>query len=431
MGAGKSSSAIWHINHSEDRFLYCTPYLTEVDRILKECSAKRFSQPMSGKSGKGGKKYSLVNLMRERRNIATTHALFGQLDERIEDDDEQIVVSPEIIGLAKEGEYSLVIDEAYDVIQDADLNDRDIEMMMDAGLIGIARDNNQLYVTEAGEEYAAVGRNHKKDLENIRKHTIIAHGKGKFSSLIYPPEIFGAFKDVYILTYMFDGSVMQSYFNMNGLDYKRIGVKHLDDHYEFFDGETEIPDYVLGIRDKIYVYDDQRLNDIGRLPWTLSDSWYDKHDDDAGSGMVRRNTRTFIRKCMVGLDESSEKDYIMWTVYKKYCGSIIERYVTKKTFVSVGTKATNMYADRKYLAFLVNMFMNPNLKHTFEKMGVSYNEDNYALSSLVQWVWRSAIRNGEPIKIYIPSKRMRELFIGWLDDITAQAAAQRVELAGV
>jgi hypothetical protein len=42
--------------------------------------------------------------------------------------------------------------------------------------------------------------------------------------------------------------------------------------------------------------------------------------------------------------------------------------------------------------------------------------DMYALSSLIQWVWRSAIRDGKPIILYVPSSRMRGLLIKWLND---------------
>ncbi|MEG2695893.1 MAG: hypothetical protein RR966_15745, partial [Acinetobacter sp.] len=43
-------------------------------------------------------------------------------------------------------------------------------------------------------------------------------------------------------------------------------------------------------------------------------------------------------------------------------------------------------------------------------------EDIFALSEMVQWVWRSAIREGNPINIYVPSSRMRDLLERWLED---------------
>jgi len=34
---------------------------------------------------------------------------------------------------------------------------------------------------------------------------------------------------------------------------------------------------------------------------------------------------------------------------------------------------------------------------------------------MVQWVFRSRIRNGEPVDLCILSKRMKQLFIEWLE----------------
>ena len=41
----------------------------------------------------------------------------------------------------------------------------------------------------------------------------------------------------------------------------------------------------------------------------------------------------------------------------------------------------------------------------------------YAISTLIQWVFRSAIRKGEEVWLYLPSRRMRELFTEWLDNL--------------
>ena len=43
------------------------------------------------------------------------------------------------------------------------------------------------------------------------------------------------------------------------------------------------------------------------------------------------------------------------------------------------------------------------------------DEDLYGLSEMIQWIWRSRIRNGEKINIYVPSIRMRTLLKSWLD----------------
>jgi hypothetical protein len=34
---------------------------------------------------------------------------------------------------------------------------------------------------------------------------------------------------------------------------------------------------------------------------------------------------------------------------------------------------------------------------------------------MLQWLWRSRVRNGEPVTVFIPSARMRGLLQRWLD----------------
>ena len=51
----------------------------------------------------------------------------------------------------------------------------------------------------------------------------------------------------------------------------------------------------------------------------------------------------------------------------------------------------------------------------FRDQGITLNEDLYVLSQMLQWIWRSAIRRGERISVYVPSRRMRQLLIDFLE----------------
>ena len=55
----------------------------------------------------------------------------------------------------------------------------------------------------------------------------------------------------------------------------------------------------------------------------------------------------------------------------------------------------------------------------YELHGIEVDEDTYALSIMVQWIWRSAIRDGQEVYLYIPSSRMRNLLINWMNEITS------------
>ncbi|GED72543.1 hypothetical protein BRE01_62450 [Brevibacillus reuszeri] len=63
------------------------------------------------------------------------------------------------------------------------------------------------------------------------------------------------------------------------------------------------------------------------------------------------------------------------------------------------------------------MYLKPYVTGFFHDKGVKVNEDLFATSEMLQWLWRSAIREGREITLYIPSSRMRRLLINWLNDI--------------
>ena len=57
--------------------------------------------------------------------------------------------------------------------------------------------------------------------------------------------------------------------------------------------------------------------------------------------------------------------------------------------------------------------MHPIEKSFFQDHDITVSEDKLAVSDLLQWVWRSRIRNGESINLYMPARRMRELLEKW------------------
>ena len=48
-------------------------------------------------------------------------------------------------------------------------------------------------------------------------------------------------------------------------------------------------------------------------------------------------------------------------------------------------------------------------------MTSTFDKDLWALSNMIQFVFRSRLRKGESINLYVPSSRMRELFLKWLN----------------
>jgi hypothetical protein len=56
------------------------------------------------------------------------------------------------------------------------------------------------------------------------------------------------------------------------------------------------------------------------------------------------------------------------------------------------------------------------IKNFFSKHEVEVNVELFALSELLQWLFRSRIRTDQPIQVYIPSIRMRTLLEQYLNN---------------
>ena len=106
---------------------------------------------------------------------------------------------------------------------------------------------------------------------------------------------------------------------------------------------------------------------------------------------------------------------IMWTTYKEFKEKLKGKGYTKG-FVSLNARATNDFSNKSVLAYTVNRFLNPDIKMFFSYHNIKVDEELFALSELIQWIWRSRIRNEEPIQVYIPSRRMRSLLQQYLDN---------------
>ena len=89
----------------------------------------------------------------------------------------------------------------------------------------------------------------------------------------------------------------------------------------------------------------------------------------------------------------------------------------KKRFLAFNTKATNEHAACHNLAYCINVYANPNMLNYLNSRGAQLSQDAFALSQMIQWIWRSAIRRGEDVYLYIPSKRMRALLEQWIRDV--------------
>lgn len=397
MGTGKSSAAITYMNeHREDKFIYITPYLDEAARIKNECQALNFIEP-SQKLGEYNHKKMIhtAALIKEGRNITTTHQAFKGYNSEMLDD------------IRSQG-YTLIIDEDVDMLERFDFATDDLQMAIDAGYI---HEENGVYTLVKDDYNGNVMRELFRMLKS-RELIRIDDEKNTLFYWILPPELILSFKDVFILTYLFEGQSIHHFLEIYQIPYEFIGVEKVGDcAFRFCDYPGYTPEYVTHLADMIHIVDNEKLNAIGEDKYALSMSWLEKNKD--GVDQLKRN----IQNCYKNIWGDVPIDRRLWGSYKSALSKLKGKGYTK-AFLIFNTKATNNYRRTSHLVYSVNLFMNVVEKRFYNVHGVEVDEDTYALSIMVQWVWRSCIRDGGEIYIYIPSRRMRTLLINWIQSLS-------------
>ena len=390
-GSGKTSAIINMINEdtSDNKYIYITPFLTEVERVKKNTN-KKFYEP---KFNQYGNKFDNLNkLISEGKNIISTHALFHK-------------ANMQTVELLKSNDYILILDEVFNVIEQCNISKNDVQMLINDGY---AKIENDYLGWNTEKEYRGAFENLK--YLAINKSIIVY--KDVILIWMFPVEIFKSFKDAYILTYLFEAQEQCYYYKMNNIEYEyyyatlennKYIIKPKDNNYKLV--ERDIKDKLI---DNILICEDEKLNAIGDNKFNLSHTWFNKDENNDSKIQLKNNLINYFNNKL-----KAKSNTILWTTDKDQQSCLKGKGYTKG-FIPCKLRATNDYVDRYNLAYCVNIFNQPFIDNFFNSKGIKINQDMYALSELIQWLWRSRIRRYEPINIYIPSSRMRELLQSWL-----------------
>lgn len=405
MGAGKSSALINYMNSPAGdnvKFIYVTPYLNEVERIISKCPSREFAEPLAGcDTFTDTKLKSLKELLRDGRNVSTTHALFFYFDDEV----------MEMIGNQN---YVLIMDEVADVVSSYIKDSSHLKCR------GITRDDFDLLLRDCAfidrdTQYVRWKNfNYDGNLNEYRiaceANSIVVYGSCDFPLWVLPVNRFNCFKDVYVLTYMFNAQIQRYYYDAAGIKYRYLGVDKVDDEYVLSDYKkyVQIYDY----KSLINICENEKLNRLGEPKTALCKNWYMKNKGLEDIRQLKSNTYNYFRNIC-----HSKANNNLWTTFKSFRFDIRGKGYSKG-FLQCNARATNEYRDRNCVAYLINLYLNPVIKNYFIAQGVDVDEDGYALSEMLQFIWRSAIRQGLPINLYVPSSRMRTMLKEWIENNT-------------
>ena len=392
MGAGKSSAAINYIKRSKDeeKFLIITPYLREVERYKTECPNKKFKQPTFSQ-GKGSKFASIKTLIDRGENIVSTHALFQRFDN-------------ELIDMCRAKNYTLIMDEVANVIEEYQITIKDFDILK-KDFVTVDEETGMITWRPDQSDYSG----EFSEIKRLCDLGSLAYYSGSIMMWLFPIGAFNAFRKVFILTYMFNSQLQKYYYDFHNLSYEFLGVANLDGSYWFCPEDLK-SDSTYDYKKLIHILDSEKMNMIGDRKTDLSVAWFKRNNKNSTMKVLKNNLANFFRH----IRNDNSKDNL-WTTFKEY-KSALQGGGYSRGFLEINARATNDYMTRTSVAYIANRYMNPVIKKFFEVHDIEVNEDGYALSEMLQFIWRSAIRCGNEIWVYIPSSRMRKLLAEWIEE---------------
>lgn len=428
MGLGKTTAAINYINDQplNAKVLFVTPFLEEIERIIVNCPDRNFKQPSNKK---GTKKSNFKELLQAGENIACTHALFDNFDR-------------ECFDLSQAEGYILFVDEVSNNLEELEIKKEDLKLILGWNDEGEKVNKEVLAkVNEETKQLEWIKPDYEGKLE-VYKHkcemgSIFVYGEKRNEYLdntfiwTFPIEIYKAFKQVFILTYLFEGQIQCGYLKLFNMDYKYIhvvssprkdqrGIKlGIKTDYNFDGKLYDTPQQfdLQKYKELIHIsgYDSFNSREkreegkmIGLNDTDLSVSWFKKNKKNLS--YLQKGLKNFLINKNSEIP-SRDKMWSTWTEFQKD----LQYNGYKNEFVSFNCRATNNYRHKYILAYACNVYYNPIYVNFLSQRGIKIDVDKYALSEMLQWIFRSRIREGKEIWIYLPSYRMEMLLRDWMD----------------
>ena len=449
-GSGKTSAIIREMNEHPDRkYIYVAPILDEDERIRLACPEVGFIKPYPVYT-EGTKKATKMNhikdLVRRNHSIATTHKAFDML-------------TPELVEMIREKEYVLIMDETVNVMETNQYCYDDVKTMVDAGNLTYEGD----FYRFSGNPDLLEGKSYFANMYRLAysKNLYIFEDpekscrynpKGKYYYFTMPLDLIKAFKDVYILTYLFPSSELYLLMRMNDVEYVNVGVEKTMDGFKLSESGVYVSDTIKNVKSLIHILRDQDgTHGVGRpkkkfntytakkynrdrtMYFNLSRTFYDNKKNEQIIQIVRNNNKRFIDRIIseVGGNRANK---VIWTVYKSHIDKVKSPKI-QNCWIPLNSRATNQYADRTICSWLVELYQQPEKLYFFKKYGKGnlLNERMVCLSTMIQTIFRTAIRSGKEIFLYVPSLRSRSLIQRWVDnpeEFSSASYEKLVELCG-
>lgn len=383
MGSGKTYNAIERMKKTKGKFVYVTPFLNEVERVISNvpnCFQPKIRTDYNDSTGEKETIYKRDDLLKKAAggvNLVTTHSLFKTLHKGNYNFFE---------------DYDLILDEVLDPIKVLDMKPDDIKIALKQGLVISNPQTGE--VTYTGDDYQG---NFYRQLKDYCATSNVIYLNERLLVWAFPPEIFKCFKSVNVLTYLFEGSLLAAYFKYYSIPYQVIKDSKQTERKKKED-----------ISKLLTIYEGT-ANDVGNRKTAFSVNWLKNKSNRGELQVISKSAVNLIKRKF----KTKSKDNA-YTTFKKFKGKLKGKGYTNG-FIAVNERATNKYSDKQTMIYFANRFIKPEKKEFFIDGNIKVDEGQWALGELIQWIWRGRIRRNQPMNLFIPSKRMRNLLKDWLN----------------
>ena len=432
MGSGKSSALIHSIRMSRlfrqgtnQRFIVFVSSIKERDeRFLQQLNAK---QPPTEPYCK-----SILGLIARGDNIVTTQSLYNIFNnETIEafhkSNYTYTAFFDEIPPLFHGASGGRFLQKDAGVI--ARFGSRDIELMQQENMILLK--NGEIHFNPKCD-YQQNRSQHKtesnvfdaiQELESRCNLLPYGNRNGLFTGIVAftRRELFACFHECWFCSYLTGDSMLANYCVKNHID--RVYYHIEDGRIVRNPGGAYMETYPEGL-ERLVILDDSRFN----MENSLSKEGYRKLARSR-DGEERKHLLTGMRYAYEFMKEHGVRSnsFIFTTFkdYKELLASDSRHYPSMKRFLPCNVKATNEYCNCTGVAYLCNRYFDVNCTNYLAQLAeeeqnpeLRFNNDTFALSELLQFIWRSNVRvkdSDQPVYVYIPDRRMRELLYAFME----------------
>ena len=389
-GSGKTEAIFKYMASKKDTpWIYITPMLSELEERLPDKMDELdllFEIPES-KTGKS-KSLQVLEYLKEGKSFACTHELTLHFSKE------------HIYEISLRG-YNVVCDEELNLIEAFGMDKSDFSFLYQHKLI--EKDTNdfgRISFLDTGMSYdAKYGM-----LKRLCDRGCLYGAKDNDNMLVtyLSPDLILAANRFILLTYNFGGSIMRAFLSLHNITHSYLDIELYRPNLKNKQELRELIDFVEPPSVKKFLSSQNRFS--------LSNSWWER------KGAKMDTEREKVRKLLGSLPKNHKvrKEHVFFTIPLNCSSTVKSNNTSIDNLLAFNIRATNNYEDKLYAIHALNVFSNVTVSSYLSSYGFVLDEDDYALNTIIQWLFRGCIRKRERMKVTFLCARSGAIFKNWL-----------------